>query len=457
MQTYKLSFKDDPDIPEFKRLAFELVEVDIKDVLVKGIHPWSQQYTYRPLVEGFTHRLNIDEFKIPQLTEMKYCEKVQSYIRNNYFREYSHFEELLERVNNSVRFVDDLTYQRLLIIAKEQLSKKWNHKIVKQIVHQLYYNFNDIRSFIKAKDKSVKLASYDDLDNYDLSDILSLEDFETEDQLIISHGLPVQNFRKMDFLKSVTTQDGLLKLTDTIDDFELLPAGSQYGKFKLLYRCHVKGDELKLIPNMNDDETIRVKALDIAQEWRTDNGNYCFKTSFDKLREMISETFQISFPQLDYINKKEPYLSNAMIQPDNIPTFAIDKYLTIRNSGEQIKTLLRQFGKPMTGNKEQLLVKLSELAAEQYQIKEDEVRQFFEESQFIKAQTGYMKNYHQFPILAEHGMRNIILTMYLLKHLRGNTIIDASYENDSYDLLSLAKSLVKEEISLKSQFLQVQY
>ena len=68
-----------------------------------------------------------------------------------------------------------------------------------------------------------------------------------------------------------------------------------------------------------------------------------------------------------------------------------------------------------------------------------------------------MRNYHQFPILAENGMRNIILTMYLFKHLRGNTIIDASYENDSYDLLSLAKSLVKEEISLKSQFLQVQH
>ena len=457
MQTYKLWFEDGPDIPEFKKLAFDRVEVDIKDVLVNGIHPWSDRQTYRTLVEGFTHQLNFDKFKITQLTELKYCENIHNFVYNNYYREYSYFEKLLERVNNSVRFVDDLTYQRLRIIAKKQLSKKWNHKIVRQIVHQLYHNFNDIRSFIKSKDKSVKLASYDDLENYDLSDILSLEDFETEDQLIISHGLPIQNFRRMNFLKSVTTEEGLLKLTDSIDNFDLLPAGSQYGKFKLLYRCHIKGDELKLIPNMNDDENIRIKALGIAQEWRTDNGNYCFKTSFDKLREMTKETFQISFPQLDYINKKEPYPSNAMIQPDNIPTFAIDTYLTIRNSGEQIKAMLRHFGKPMTGNKEQLLVKLSELAAEQYQMKQDDVKQFFEQRQFIKAQTGYMKNYHQFPILTEHGMRNIILTMYLFKHLRGNTIVDASYENDSYDLLSLAKSLVKEEISLKSQFLQVQH
>ena len=55
MQTFKLWLENDPDIPEFKTLNYKTVEVDIKDVLENGIHPWGDhQYANRTPV-SYTH------------------------------------------------------------------------------------------------------------------------------------------------------------------------------------------------------------------------------------------------------------------------------------------------------------------------------------------------------------------------------------------------------------------
>jgi hypothetical protein len=40
-------------------------------------------------------------------------------------------------------------------------------------------------------------------------------------------------------------------------------------------------------------------------------------------------------------------------------------------------------------------------------------------------------------------------------HLRGNVILEASHNNGTFDLLSLARSLFTREISLTGVFLQV--
>jgi len=42
-----------------------------------------------------------------------------------------------------------------------------------------------------------------------------------------------------------------------------------------------------------------------------------------------------------------------------------------------------------------------------------------------------------------------------MKHLRGNTILEAGYENDSFDLISLSKALIKKDVEVKGVFLVV--
>ena len=53
-------------------------------------------------------------------------------------------------------------------------------------------------------------------------------------------------------------------------------------------------------------------------------------------------------------------------------------------------------------------------------------------------------------------LRNMVLTMYIIKHLRGNTILEAPHNNDTFDLLSLARSLIKREVALTGVFLRVE-
>jgi hypothetical protein len=45
--------------------------------------------------------------------------------------------------------------------------------------------------------------------------------------------------------------------------------------------------------------------------------------------------------------------------------------------------------------------------------------------------------------------------MYVLKHLRGNAILEADHENDTYDLEDLALALVNGRTSLTGAFLPV--
>ena len=165
MQTYKLWLENDPNIPELKKIGYALTEVDIKDVLENGVHPWSERNANRGLSEAFNRHLNDDRYQIAGLKELGYCEELKVYGRDYYYDGNSQFDSHLERLNQQVRFVDNLTFPQLLELAKTELKKRWDHSTAKKLLQQVHYGFNEARSFIKAKDKSVKLASYDDLDS----------------------------------------------------------------------------------------------------------------------------------------------------------------------------------------------------------------------------------------------------------------------------------------------------
>ena len=53
-------------------------------------------------------------------------------------------------------------------------------------------------------------------------------------------------------------------------------------------------------------------------------------------------------------------------------------------------------------------------------------------------------------------MNNTLLAMYVLKHLRGNTILEASHENNTFELKDLAKSLLNNEVTVNGHFLKVE-
>jgi hypothetical protein len=459
METFKLLFKDDPNIPEFKQLAWETVDVDVQDVIERGIHPYSDKNANRTLTERFVQLLNSDQFKIKRLAELEHCYDIGSCHRDYYYTEYDQFTELLRRVSETLRFVEDINYQRLLKLAKQQLRRKWNHALAKELAQQVHVNFNDLRSFIKSKQQNVKLSSYGDLEHYDLADVLSPKDFDTEDEILIRQVLPVTNFRTTAFLDRITDDRGLLKLADSITDFVLLPnhQAPDYGYQHLSYNGRRKGGQIILIPNLNHDPALRHAAQSIAEKWRIDQGRYCFTTNMIGLCQMLQTgQFHIGFPRLSYTHKQEPGASSATVHKERIESYSIGGYLTTRNSSDQIKAVLRNRNISMTGNKDQLLEKLAKLATAQYKKHKAEMTQYFKRNRFIKADTGYGHIHRKFPILDDIDLHNMLLTMFAIRHLRGNTILDAAYENDTYDVLSLARALVKGEVALSGCFLWVE-
>jgi hypothetical protein len=305
----------------------------------------------------------------------------------------------------------------------------------------------------------VKLRSYDDLDNYDLSQVLSLKDFDTEDKVIISQGLPVTNFRRESFMDEVTNKDGLIRLAECIPHFELSPVDSAagYGYSKLIFNGKVKDGEVFLTPTLTESSDIRSEAQMIATKWRLDDSKYCFRTSIANLSRMHTEDrMQIRFPHLDYVRKKAPAESSGKLKTEGIESFTIGGYVTARSSGDTIKEILRHYQVPMTGTKDKLLEKLAKLAAREYKKRKSEMKHYFRENRFVKINNSHSQSHSQFPLLDTERLRNLLLTLFAFRHLRGNVILDTDYENDAVDLVSLAKSLVNEEISLPGTFLRVE-
>jgi hypothetical protein len=370
----------------------------------------------------------------------------------------SQFEETLERIRDGVYFVDRLSYVELLEIAKERLQRNWSHRTAHSLLSRTHVGFDEMRRFLKEKDKDVKLSGYADVERYDLGRILSLEDFQGEDSILISEGIPVTNFRSARFLEKVTDERGLLRLTDGIRDFQV--TADCCGPFchaSVRYNCQRDGDSIRFAPELDRNEDKREVARSVAQRWRIDKGRYCFTIDIPHLSEMLEqEQFKIAFPTLDYMTPRQPATSSAQTADSKVPRFSVGKFISEKASADTIKAVLRDHGVSMTGRKEELVDKLAQLAATLYEENEPELDAYFSKHSFVRAGNSAKQRGNDFPVLEGLDLRNMVLTMYIMKHLRGNTILEASHTNDTFDLLSLARSLIKREISLTGLFLQVE-
>ena len=458
METFRLWLEDDKEISVFKRLRFDKVSVPLADVLHKGIHPWQGPDGHRSLGEKFVQILNSDEFKPAELAKFEYCSDIPYQRNRYYYTETSPFEELLERVSKSIFFVGELTYVELLSMSKERLREAWSREVAYSLLSGANSGFEAIRSFLKAKDKSIKLSGYADLDRYDLGRILGLEDFQSEDNLFIRKGMPLTNFRSARFLEKLTDEGGLLRLGESIRDFQVKVTAND-GKAcpSVLYNCRVDRNKVQFVPVLDKAPSQRSAAGAIASSWRIDNGRYCFITDIPGVTKMIEEKgTDISFPSLNYMEPRQPLNSSAQITDSKIPRYAVGGFLSARGSAAEMRGVLRTHNLSMTGRKEDLLDKLAKFSVRLYEEKVRELREYFSMNRFIRIQGASGRACMPFPVLEGLDLGNMVLTMYLIKHMRGNVILEAQHKNDTFDLLSLARSLLKEEVTLEGAFIKVE-
>ena len=455
MKTLRLFLQPDNTFPSFKRLGWEFVEVSLEDVLEKGIHPWSENNGQHLLVRRFLAELNASDAKVPGLQEYTHDLDAPSTVYQ--YRNISPFESLLNQVNQRMVFVKDLTQAQLLDMAWNYLHEHWCDTLAKQLLRSASPGFDRMRAFLKQKDKRLKLTGYASLDFYDLSESLSPKDFQNKEHLILREVFPTLNFRKADWLGSVTGDGGRLRLAEKIHNLTINQKEcSGYGD--LVWNVTRQGNGWRFRPHVESSPAKRSVAREFAKRWRLDDGELCFNTSLERLKKMTAREHElaVSFPNLNYTGLASEARSMAHVRGPQLPAWRVGQLPSSAWTAADLKALLQEQGCRLSGNKDALVDRLAEHAASLYGEHMNELDGYFSERRFIRIGAAPPK-VHQFPVVENLGpdMGNLVLSMYILKHLRGNAILDPSHENVSYTAQQLAIALVNNKTALSGAFLKV--
>ena len=164
------------------------------------------------------------------------------------------------------------------------------------------------------------------------------------------------------------------------------------------------------------------------------------------------EDVNVSFPTLNCGMQVRHPTARIGVDGPKVGLFCLGGFPTARFSGSDLKAVLRVHGVSMTGTKKQLLEKLARLAATRYADVYDELEAHFACHRYVRIR-GASSATELFPVLEEErSLRNLLLAMYLLKHLRGNAVVDASHVNDSYSDEELAHALVTGGVNIAGAF-----
>ena len=424
-----------------------------------GVHPWmtnSDGMDVHPsMADALLCRLNGEGAKLAELAQYGYGNDVPPQLK--YFGERkTRFERTLQYVRENVYFVEGLTYVRLLDLAKALLREAWNHVLARTLAQRAYPGFQELRSFLKAKDGSLKLSGYGDLDQYNLGRVLGLDDFEGQESILISEAMPSLNFRRAHWLASVTDGQGRLRLTPGIRKVTVttIPQASDY--LHVTWHVERNGETCRFRPEIGKSEAKRARAREFAETWREDEGRLCFSTSLTRLTEMEERREVVpSFPTLSYTYSGRGPIATASVSEDRVPAYFIGSFHGAKSNGETLREILREHSVSMSGNKAKLLQKLARLAAKEYSERLPTMDRFFTEHRFVRINTIPAKADRLSLLEDVPLLRNLLLTMYALSHLRGSAILDPVHHNNTYTEEQLAHALLTGKVGFTGAFLRV--
>ena len=402
--------------------------------------------------------MNKSKSKPAALIEQGYCYDLD--VKRNSYYAMSHGTTVFERTINSIRddvyFVDDISYLQLLELAKERLRQDWSHLMALELAKSAYPHFQELRKFLKSKSSTIKLSGYEDLDHCNLKEILSVDDFSDFDHLLVRHGIPkVPNFRKASFLEEITDAAGHLRLVERIDDITLTQLPQDTHNTEAVAWHVLRNDgKWRFRPDIGKNVVKRKVAKAFAKQWREDDGELCFTAGIDALSAIVEQGIALpAFPALSYHHTQHSPTATAVVQDSRISAYGICGYPNHQFTAEGLKEVLREHFVSMTGNKDAIMQKLATLAATEYDKALPEMDTYFHHNRFIRMATG-KSPFLQFPIL-EHlsDLRNLLITLYVAKHMHGNAIITATHENNAFTVEELAHALITGKTRVEGTFL----
>jgi len=162
-----------------------------------------------------------------------------------------------------------------------------------------------------------------------------------------------------------------------------------------------------------------------------------------------------------YFQEVQPIHTTADLQsihseiPQEVSSYRIRDIPTIGWTGNELKNLLRSYDISTTGNKSDLLKRLAMYTAEEYQTKKSELDMYFAKHRYIqiREQPRRCEEYNIWE--QKDALQNLLLVMYVMRHLRGDTILDPSHENTSTTSKQLSLALVSKKVQLEGAFIPV--
>ena len=149
---------------------------------------------------------------------------------------------------------------RLMDMAWRRLHECWNHGMAKDLLMGAYPGFRQMRAFLKRKNKNLKLTGYASLADYDLSKALHPDDFRNREQLLLEQVFGPLNFRRADWLDSITDEHGRLRLADKIHEFTLTKRNGPSDYPGLAWRVSRQGVDWRFCGRTSGRVSIRRSA-----------------------------------------------------------------------------------------------------------------------------------------------------------------------------------------------------
>ena len=461
IQTQRLRLEPDKEMPGLKRLRFSPTDVTVEDVFLKGVHPHSivragNQHDYTGMADTILAKLNEPPAYLLDLKAHNLGHELATpgYSMYGCNETPDPVDRLLKYLSENIYFAEDLAYEQLLAMAIARLRRIWNGTVARNMLGNVARDFASIREMLKSKNPDIKVTSYAKLDDINVSRLFTVDDFLTEEQLLLNSGLESLNFRRTDAIKAFTDDEGRLKATSSISHCQVSWGYERSSEMPLLmYQCTVTGRQVRWMPTMSDNTKQREKTREIARIWGKGSGRYCFTTDLADIPRMVAELrMRLSFPDLKYGGgEKSESEATAQVRQKTVMTYDTPFQVKANSSNEVIKDLLRRFDRKLTGRKEDLVQRLAELIAEQYTMKAPELNKFFGTRRFIRL-THERTESKRLPVLQEHLLAGHLLTMYCVRHMRGNAVLEAQHENNAVGLVDLAEAILTGQIRLDGCF-----
>jgi len=456
MNALKLRLIPDDRLPMLYRLQHEVAEVGIEEVLEKGVHPWVPNLQPPDIVEGFLARLNRVDAKPGNLQAYPFSNDLHAG-NNGYYSSRPRFEQLFQRVHDEILFCEpNLDFQGLLKLATDLLRDHWRSSLVLQLAEKAYPQFSELRRFLKAKHPKAKLRGYDDLREYDWGRYVSLSDFQNHERLLIDEAVQPLNLRVKGFVGSITDEQGRLKMRESIDHLQLMQNDQKNRLSVVTWQAKRQGSGWNMRPQLGNSSQIRKEAEQFAKEWKRDGGKLCFTVQTDDIARMV-ETGAATpgFPGLRYYASDQMPKVSAQVLKQQVQVYGLGVAPRLGWHADRLKDILRDYEKPASGIKNELAAKIAQLAVEEYHRHQKELTAFFTENRFIRA-TQASKPTEVLPVLnREDSLTGLLLRMYLLRHLRGNVLVDPTHQNDSTPLEALAEAILYERVDVAGALLRV--